>query len=390
MRRVGLILSVLVGCAGGAGDDELEDAGTAAAESDSTGAGSSDGGTTGGRDTGAVDESSGSSDGGSSPIDCTDACSDLASDAGIAVCYSCRCKNAMDGYLPSVDELQCSQAEELTLYTADLSSGSAELVPLTGDSPDQCVNPALLYETCGVGSRLGQMTVGDVHVKWVCRDPYGDGTEFADVGVIMHNTRNGASCWFDDVDYVTTTDNLPDLDLMESDQDNLDAYLERFYFTDGDSCTRDCHGSDPFVYTPYFQGIQWETGSWVVGRHGRVTLDGTLAPVDAYHLVNPEVLPCASCHRVGSTASCDFLGPDAVGTYKTAAHEQAVIDAQDPMSDDWWLAFWMPSPLDAEKVPTRAAWEDQYGVAQQLIEQCCQAPGVATPQCMWEPIPPPN
>ncbi len=330
----------------------------------------------------ATDEDSGSTGGGFVEVDCTEPCSDLASDAGVAVCYACRCKNAMDGFLPSVEQLQCSEADELTVYTADISGPEPELVPRTQDS-GTCANPALLTETCGQGSRLGQLQAGDIFVKWVCRDPDPNGV-YADMGAIMYNARTGASCWFDDIDAVTTDDNVPDLDLMNAGEDNLTGFVERFYFTDGESCTTDCHAADPFIYTPFFEGVQWHTGPFALGPHVRVELDATLSPIDATHLTSRDAAPCTSCHRIGSSAGCDFLSPDAMGDDKTAAHEQAIHDATDAASPNWSLAYWMPGDVVFESLEE---WMDTYGAAKARIRDCCANPGVNSAGCTWEPIP---
>ncbi|MEM6993172.1 MAG: hypothetical protein AAF721_21845 [Myxococcota bacterium] len=378
----GLVIALGGPACGDDGDTPDPDAGASTADDTGPGGGSTsadsqaESGTAGDPD-GDSDES-----GGFVPADCSEPCAD-DTETAVALCYACRCKNAMDGWLPTPEQLQCSQAEELTVYTADISGENPQLVPLTEEA-ETCVNPALLTETCGVGSRFGQLQEGDVYVKWICRDPFDDGALFADVGVIMHNVRNGASCWFDDIDSVTGMDDIPNLDLMAGDEANLQSYLEKFYFTDGETCTRDCHGADPFVYTPYFESIVWQTGAWVNGLHRRVTLDEELAPVEAFELLSPEVTVCTGCHRVGSTASCDFLAPDALGLAKTAAHEPSVHDAMDPASPNWWLAYWMPKPFPA--VDTLEDWTGLFGAARDRIVECCADPGVSTPNCIWEPI----
>ena len=203
------------------------------------------------------------------------------------------------------------------------------------------------------------------------------------MGAILYNARTGASCWFDDVDAVTTDDNVPDLDLMEAGEDNLAQFVERFYFTDGDSCTRDCHDADPFLYTPFFAGIEWQNGPHALGPHTRVALDGSLAPIDATHLVSPEVVACRACHRLGSAGGCDFLSPDAMGDAKTAVHDPAIIDAMDPSSPDWSLAYWMPNV----PISSLDQWMDMYGAAKERLTECCANPGVDSASCDWEPIP---
>ncbi len=382
--RARALASLLIAWATACGDDGSGDTAAETSAAGSTGGPAGTGDATTG--SGGVDESgSGSEDttDGIIEIDCTEACADTASEAGIAVCYSCRCKAAMDGYMPPVELLQCSEATDLGVFTADLSGAEPTLVELT-TTEDTCVNPALLTETCGTGSRLGQIREGNISIKWICRDPVGPPMDvYSDVGVIMYNRRNGASCWFDDIDVVTSDDNLPDLDLMEAGEDNLAGYLERFYFTDGDSCSTSCHDADPFIYTPYLRTTAWDTVH-ALGPYTRISLSGGLDPVNSSHLVSPEIEPCAECHRVGSAAGCEWLGPDSVGDFKTAAHEQSVHDATAPGSPNWKLAYWMPYGPQKD---TLADWNATYGAAKAHYAECCQSPGVSQGACMWEPIP---
>jgi hypothetical protein len=389
MPRSSLVLAALVAVGCEESDPPTETSGTSDATSatddvGSTGTpGTSDGTTAAGSGSTAAESSGGESSDGWVDIDCTEHCSDLGTDASSSLCYACRCKNAMDGFMPTREQLQCSAADELTIYTADVSGPEPQLVPLAEDSAT-CVNPALLTGRCGPGSRLGQLTVGDIFVKWICRDPDPETGVFADAGAIMHNRRNGATCYFDDIDNVTTLDNWPDLDFFESDQDNFNEYISRFYFTDGDSCSTDCHDGDPFIYTPYFQSVMWETGSYVFQAYARVGLDGGLEAINAQHLVSPEVVQCRACHRLGSAAGCNLLSPDALGESKTAAHEQAVFDATEPGSPNWELAYWMPNGMTFTSFQM---WTNKYGEAKQRLTQCCMQPGVDSENCDWEPIP---
>lgn len=320
-------------------------------------------------------------------IDCTEACADLATDAGAAVCYACRCKAAMDGWLPSTAELQCSLADEIEIYTADVSGPETVLAPAAADAT-QCVNPSLLYDSCQPGSRLGQIQHDDVFFKWICRDPYEvDGqVVYADAGAIAYNAATGASCWWDDVDNVTGDDDWPSLDLMDGDADNLARHLETFYYTEGDSCTS-CHDNDPYVYTPYLQSQAWPVLSpHALGPYSHVRLDGTLDATANVHLVSPEVQPCTMCHRLSAAGSCDFLAADSLGQNKDLyAYDPAVIEASDPQSPHWRLAYWMPG--EPPEVPTYAQWLATFGAARDRIDECCANPGVSTASCEWAPIP---
>lgn len=330
-------------------------------------------------------------------VDCTDACADTTDAAGVAICYACRCRQAMDGWLPSHEELQCSQADEIVIYRADLSGAAPELVPVDEAAPADCANPSLLTWSCQAGSRLGRIEHDDVSVRWICRDPYDAGGErrYADVGSILHNRRTGATCWFDDNDEVTGEDDFPDLDLEHAGEANLALYLDNFYYTEGDYCT-ECHDNDPFIYTPYLRSLEWLTGTYALGPYALVRPDGVSAAVSeaagTQHLVGEEVAPCTQCHRISSAGSCDFLVSDSMGLVKEPeTYEPAILDATDPESPAWTLAYWMPgtTPLRPEVPPMAALddWLGLYAAARDRIVQCCEDPGVDGPGCTWEPIP---
>jgi hypothetical protein len=222
------------------------------------------------------------------PLDCASFCDANDTAEGEARCYACRCKNAMDGWLPSPEELQCALGDEIVVYTADaagaLSPVDAELTT--------CANPSLLYGTCHPGGRLGQLEHGDVSVKWICRrntfhpDAIDPSIPYDDVGAILYNARNGQSCWYDDVDGTGLAGgNWPNLDLTLPDADPAEV-VQFFYQANGVRCAR-CHDNDPFNLTPYLQSVPWRTGSWVFGPYGVVDLDGGTRSVRARSLVSP-------------------------------------------------------------------------------------------------------
>jgi hypothetical protein len=319
-------------------------------------------------------------------LDCTEHCAQNQTAAGAARCYSCRCKNAMDGWLPSPAELQCSLGEEMVILTADADGA---LSPITGPV-STCANPSLLYGSCDPGGRLGQLVHGDVTAKWICRRlsfhaDWNDTTiPYDDVGVILYNARNGASCWYDDTDGTGLAgDNWPDIDLTAPDADPSD-HLRYFYQTEGQSCVG-CHDNDPFNLTPHLQSVTWQTGTYVFGGFGRVNLEGGVSSTGARHLVSPEVAACTACHRISSTETCDSWALDAMGVDKGAGYQQVVNNAAGDAADPLWhLGTWMPFGIP---IGTAAEWEAEYGVARDAIVQCCQNPGVDGPGCTWEPVP---
>jgi hypothetical protein len=324
------------------------------------------------------------------PVDCTAPCAALDTPVDEARCYACQCKNAMDGWLPGPDELQCSRGDPIEVYTTD----NAGLLTLVEADVAACANPTLLYGTCAPGGTLGQLTHGDVSVKWICRRnafrrDYADpNAPYDDVGAIFYNARTGATCWFDDTDGTGIAgDNWPILDLTRTDADP-DAWTSFFYHSEGQGCVG-CHDNDPFLYTPFLRAIDWQDGPWTSGSFRLVTKAGALEPTGARHLVSPEAAPCTTCHRITSTQTCAGWARDSVGAAKGYGHQDTVVDAAGDLTDPLWsLGTWMPPG-----VLEPAAWQATYGDAARLIQRCCAQPGVdrpaqgEAPACRWEDMP---
>lgn len=320
------------------------------------------------------------------PIDCTESCLDTTSDAGIALCYSCRCKAAFDNWLPTPDEVQCSGAATVVAYHADLSGPDVALEPAPPDATE-CTNPSRLTGSCGQGSKIGTLQHGDVVLQWICRDPYLDvdgSIVYADMGLIGQNTRTGVACFWDDIDNVTHDDDMPPLDLMEASDEERARHHEVFYFTDGEGCVG-CHDHDPFIYTPYLQSAPWTTVAAKKAPYGLLNLDGTVRATGNTHLVSPQASACLACHRLGSENTCGAFARDSMGLDKGGAFEAAVLDAAMPGSPHWALAYWMPGASAA--VPDFATWEQIFGAARDHVLACCETPGEDVGTCRWEPVP---
>lgn len=346
---------------------------------------SSDGGSDGSSDGGEPQASSSSGEP-EAPDSCADACLDLATPGGAATCHSCRCKLAFDGWLPAADELQCSHGEPIVTYHAELSETDYVLEP-TAPGAMRCANPSLLTGSCRQGSKLGQLTHGDVSMYWVCRDPYldYDGTVlYHDVAVIGHNRRTGASCFWDDDNDLVHDDDAPPLDLSEASEEERARSIDWFPYNDGSRCLT-CHDHDPFIYTPYLQSTTWESVAASKGPYHLVGLDGTPRSTGVMELVSPAASPCTSCHRLGSNETCSFFAPDALAAYKGSIYESEVRAAAEPGSPHWPLAYWMPGPPHA--FAGFSEWESTYGAAREHILACCEAPGLDVDGCQWRPVP---
>ena len=313
---------------------------------------------------------------------CTEACADLDTDLGLATCQSCRCKDAFDGWLPPPETLQCEHGEAIVTYHAELSDDGFVLEP-SPPSALGCANPSLLTRSCRQGSRLGHARHEDVSFYWICRDPYLDldGTVmYRDMAAIGHNTRTGATCFWDDTDDVTHDADTPSFDLETSTPQEQARFAQRFPYNDGSGCV-ECHDHDPFLYTPHLRSVTWDSIAADKGPYHLVGLEAPRA-VEVMHLVSEAAAPCTSCHRLGSRQTCDFFAPDSFGV-KAAGYEPEMYAAAEPGSPHWALAYWMPVSPEVEDFDD---WEAAYAEARDHIVECCQAPGVDTGDCRWEPV----
>ena len=77
---------------------------------------------------------------------------------------------------------------------------------------------------------------------------------------------------------------------------------------------------------------------------------------------------------------------DAMGMDKGSwSYEQAIIDAAQPGSPFWRLAYWMPG-LDLE-VPDYDSWVTLFDIARDHLMECCANPGVNQGACVWADVP---
>ncbi|MBL4683058.1 MAG: hypothetical protein JKY37_00600 [Nannocystaceae bacterium] len=317
---------------------------------------------------------------------CVESCADIESEAGIAMCHSCRCKVALDDWLPTVEELQCKNAESIITYHAALSDAEYVLEPST-PAATHCANPSLLTGSCRQGSKLGHIRHGDAELYWVCRDPYleVDGAVvYEDMAVIGHNVRTGATCFWDDVNDVIHDDDAPPIDMLDATEDERARFVALFGYHDGSSCVT-CHDHDPFLYTPYLRSTTWDSIAADKGPYHLVGLGREPRATGTQHLISRRANPCTSCHRLGSEGTCTSFAPDAMGQHKRPTYELAVHDAIEPGNQHWELAYWMPNTTAVD--PEYADWEATFADARAHILQCCASPGEDVDDCRWAPVP---
>ncbi len=324
---------------------------------------------------------------------CEQACQEAGGDdTKWAVCYSCKCKQAL-GALPPQSGATCAAGKDIHVYTVSLVNG----VPVERDEPDDvetCENPALLESlpieaACVPGGKLGQGTLDNgVVFKSVCRRKPGvsraEAPVYIDHGIIAHNPQNGATCYW--VAGIAESDGvLPDVDLTDGDEGKIAAYTAFWEAgsarAEGDDCVG-CHDNDPFVYSPHLKSVfDFDTSAYRFSPYAQVRVDGRPTTVGSKHLVSPEAAPCTSCHRISDQGTCsDWLGistgtptPDRPYELDMIAHP----DAYFPYST------WMPQPLPPAAT-THAKWLASFGRARDFIADCCANP--THTGCQWEDL----
>lgn len=343
-------------------------------------------------------------------LDCAPFCGDLTTPVGKSRCYACRCKDALDGWLPSREEIQCASGKPIPIYRSKKDK-PLELEEVLGEVAS-CHNPARFGGACSPGSRLGQLRHGDVMVKWICRHNTFT-PKFADplvaydaVAVIAANVRTGATCFWNDDSGTIAGNDFPPLDLTHASAAETALHAQHFAVSEGAGCIY-CHDNDPFLYTPFLAGAGWQSGEYTDGPYGRVLMRGDPAPIGYRMLTAKGAESCLSCHRIATGRSCMSWVKDAMGVEKDYGHEPAVLAAVDRLvveggvtvrkpGVNWSLAYWMPprafgARFDPHRAATWEGWHERYGRAKDIVLKCCAeaAAGGASPECTWGAIPGP-
>lgn len=197
---------------------------------------------------------------------------------------------------------------------------------------------------------------------------------FEDLGVIGHNPRTGASCFW----AVPIDGKLFDGSFIPEPGSPEDAsfYPERgFWYTlpdlAGSGCTT-CHDNDPYIKTPWIEQVQ-VVPAFPRSDYHAVAADklNALASVDDWSpaplLKKAEAAPCLSCHRIASRFTCGSLAQDATGN-KLRSMPTTAHFSQYPYSH--WMDSFDASVL-LSRYPTESAWNAAYGQAAQSVRECC-------------------
>lgn len=333
---------------------------------------------------------------------CDTVCQTVDTEIQKGRCHSCQCKEAFDGWLPSPKELRCSVGQEIVVFRSSQKDPKI-LEPIKTDV-ETCHNPSLFGGTCKPGSRLGQLSHGDVLFKWLCKredfnsDFNNSANEFQKVAIIGTNTRTGATCFWESNYIDVPGEHIPSLDQVHTSNEQVAKFTKVFPANEGWACLY-CHDNDPFIRSSFLKSVSWQGTKHKFAPYARVMLNGPPQATGLKHLTTPRAKSCTSCHRIASGRTCKGFAQSAFGLEKDSGHERTVIEAMDRVThhnqqivhqpgQNWHLAYWMPPNLN----PAKTSWDQwhlKFGSAKTAILECCDALALGkNPEaCAWKDIP---
>jgi hypothetical protein len=310
--------------------------------------------------------------------------------------------------------------------------------PKEGDPlPAKCDFPAWLEmggKSCYGNSyiqKISPKSNPDITAALLCRHKYtwsDDPKTFQDIAMIVHNEKNGETCWFQ------TSDAGSSIDGTKVPGPETDAAVA-FYMTPLDTarvmCVQ-CHDNGPFMNSRWMANALLKPGddissyppdSYPLWDNESGKYKNSEPPFDAWPKPrfvdagnNPDGDSCTLCHKIaagGDRKKVTFLdGTSRWMDFQTCADCNAIC-AADPsgarcgscrgwilrvtgrtkdlgsgvsthpagadaaaLKDD--IAIWMPPP--APKTPwTRKAWDAKYKKHVDHLMKCCAAVGNAKP-----------
>lgn len=333
---------------------------------------------------------------------CDTICKELTTPQNRARCYSCRCKEAMDGWLPSARELQCTKGNEIVILRSKAGK-PLELEPVY-EQVSQCNNPSLFGGSCSPGGRLGQLVHDQIHVKWICRrnhftPQYSDPkVPYDAVAVIATNMRTGATCFWNDDSGTIAGEDWPSMDVTQASDKELNHFAKHFDVSQGAGCIY-CHDSQAFLYSPYLKTAGWKTDDYRFSPYARVLMNGKPESMPYKMLTSPDAKSCTQCHRIGTGRTCMSWASDAMGNTKEYGYETSSLLAIDKVvvengqkvrkpGENWSLAYWMPPSINTNPIDWKE-WHARFGKAKDTVLKCCSEyhSGVHSPECTWADIP---
>ena len=324
-------------------------------------------------------------------IECSAACEVVDTEAKEALCYNCRCKREMEGWMPSPDQMQCGLGERLVMY--DDEGGIADV-----SEEQNCQNSSLFQFDCGDASRYGSVSRGAVTYRWLCRKMWAPGFDFPEydlTGIIAVNEDSGATCYWDAAGAVIDDDGMPDFDLMNQPEEASELFAQNFYRTYGEGCVM-CHDNDGFIYTPFLKSARFPTGNWTQAPYFLLSPfeDGRVA-TGIYQLENRNAASCIDCHRISSGLTCGTLARHALGDTREPPltfydpESESLVEEVGLLSTPFIYTpnLWMPD--DVNRFESIENYDGEFARSRDAILDCC---GGATrdrfgASCNWSPIP---
>ena len=266
---------------------------------------------------------------------------------------------------------------------------------------DKCDRAEFLSEGCEPGPTVTH-AVNEEGTHWIllCRKVAG-GEEigwtktkrFNDIAMIGNNPKTGKTCFFQNtINSGTDGEHVPhpaDREKSRTIWDSPKGY-----------CFESCHGTDPFIQSPWINGAKRSDGKPVVPMMGidpDYEISWLEAPyyvvnMDAQHwsipkqLVSEEAGPCITCHRAGGNAWIREFANWTTGN----------VNGGGPISqgDSYWnkitdsykafeKAHWMPMRLEGITAET---WpSSQWQKAIDHLNKCNK--NQSDPECVWADVP---
>jgi hypothetical protein len=247
------------------------------------------------------------------------------------------------------------------------------------------------------GTQPGPMVVtakNDKGTHWLllCRKVADDGNgmmktkKFNDMAMIGHNPKTGRTCFFQNaISSGTDGAHVPHPADVEKSisvwSDNVQSY-----------CTGNCHAADAFVHSRWIDGAKRANGKPIVprlGDHPDFPISALDAPYNIINgdsqgfeipkqIVNPEVGPCANCHRLTVNRMAGDFSEWSTGTGEE--YFSKITDYGKKFEESHWM------PLNLAGL-NEANWKDsKYFKALEFAKKC-NTEFNAPPECEYAPVP---
>ncbi|MGF6970996.1 hypothetical protein OKW43_008091 [Paraburkholderia sp. WC7.3g] len=259
---------------------------------------------------------------------------------------------------------------------------------VTSEIPHQCDRPSLLSPTsdfpgqCAPYSKIRNLSYGDTQISVYCkRNTLLDDKDvrYDEVNVVLHNTGNGKTCWFQSADGRKDTSRVPPPNEKVPPAGKISAV--EFWKSPGDvfknaNCVT-CHDAGPYIMSPYIAQV-WHlvpTDPW--GKYSNIG-----PAFEGYHLdaINTAGNTCTGCHRIGSRKSCDVFLGFATGNVLLPDHNPPPGNNQ--LANTYPLSHWMP----ADNNMSEAQWNEANIKSVKALLSCCNDKLHKDPNCMFTPI----